>query len=99
MSASGPVVADAFSPVNVVCDVVVSDPDWDFGKPQTFSLSRKCEANVAWECETKINIEGPPVKAFEGVPECMRSKAPACTRRDAFATNCDVAWSTKGPAS
>ena len=31
-----------------------------------FSLSRKRDASVALELETKMNIEGPPVKA---VPE------------------------------
>ena len=36
LSASVPVVTDPFSPVRVVCHVVVSDSDWDFGKPQTF---------------------------------------------------------------
>ena len=35
-------------------------------------LSRKCEASVALECETEMNIQGPPVKA---VPECMQSRA------------------------
>ena len=40
MLASVPVVTDPLSPANAVCDVVVSDSDCDFVKPQTcFSLS------------------------------------------------------------
>ena len=37
-------------------------------------LSRKCEASVALECETEMNLEGPPVKA---VPEAVRKRAHA----------------------
>ena len=79
-------VLDLWSLVNVVCDLdlcLVSDSDCEFVKPQTCSLSK----NVM-DCETKMNIEEPPVKVvpeavwnkptpqsslFKAVPECVNS--------------------------
>ena len=61
----------SLSQVNVFCGVVVSDSDCEFVKPLTFSLSRKCNASVALESETKMHTEGHPVKV---VPECIRRR-------------------------
>ena len=76
-------VTDPFSLVNVVCDEVVSGLDCEFVEPQTILLSRKREASVAFECETKMKPESvrrgptPQNSLFsKAVPECMRSKAP-----------------------
>ena len=49
--ASVPTVTDLFSLVNVV-NLLSRRP----------CLSRKRDAGVALECETKMNVEGPPVK-------------------------------------
>ena len=69
--ASVPTGADSLWQVNVSCDVVVSDSGFEIVEPQTFSLSRKREASVAVECETKMHAEGPPVKT---VPETVRRR-------------------------
>ena len=62
------VVTFSFSDVNVVvCEVVSLIRIVKLWSRKPF-LSRKCEASVALECETKMNIEGPPVKA---VPESV----------------------------
>ena len=51
--------------------------------PQTFSLSRKCGACVALECEAKVTITGLPVQAvlrrtqLKAVPEWVTNKVPA----------------------
>ena len=67
-----PVVTVPFSDVNLVCEAVYSDSDCEIVEPQTFfSLSRKREASVALECETEMNIEGPPVRV---VPESIRKR-------------------------
>ena len=102
-----PSVAGSLSQANVVCDVAISDSDCEFVKPQTFSFSSKRNASVALECETKMNIEGPPVQAVpeavtrrptpqsvlsKVVPECVRSRAPPPE-----GTGCSVAWPTKPP--
>ena len=74
--ASVPTVVDLLSLVNMVPDVVVSVPDCEVMKPQTFSLSRKRDAGVALERETKMNIEGRPVNAVpRPTPQSSRSKA------------------------
>ena len=86
-----PVVTVPFSDVNLVCEAVFCDSDCEIVEPQTFSFSRKREASVALECETEMNIEGPPVRAvpesirkrptphsspFTAGPDYMRSRAP-----------------------
>ena len=63
------VVTVLFSDVTVVCEVVFSNSDCEFVQPQTFSRSREREASVAFECETEVNFEGPPVRA---VPASVR---------------------------
>ena len=45
-------VIGSFSLVDVVCDVVFSDSDCEFVKPQTCLSPEKREASVALECET-----------------------------------------------
>ena len=59
------------SNVNVVFQFLFSDSNCEFVEPQIFSLSRTREASVARECETDMNIEGPPVKAM---PESVRRR-------------------------
>ena len=57
----------------MVCDVDLSSAsvsDCEIVEPHTSSLSRKRDASVALECETKMNIEGSAVKA---VPEAVRN--------------------------
>ena len=56
-----PVVTVPFSDMNVVSEVVC-----EFVAPGTSSLSRKRDASVALESETKMNIEGPFAKAAPG---------------------------------
>ena len=88
------------SDVHVVCQVVFSDSDFDFVEPQTFSLTRKREASVALECETEMNVEGPPVKA---APEAGQKQAHAAKfaerrrhQKRPFATNSDLVRSSGG---
>ena len=94
VAASVHLVLDLTPPVNLVCEVgfpSVSVSDCEPVDPQTFSFSGKRCASVVLECEAKMNIEGPPVKAvpeavrnrpttqsalFKAVPEWVRSRAP-----------------------
>ena len=63
--ASFPAVTDPFSHVSVVCDVVVSDSDCDFVKPQTFVFSPANATRVwRWGCEARMQTELPLVNAL-----------------------------------
>ena len=68
--ASVSLVLSLISLVNDVNSPSVAVSDWEIVESQTFSLSRKRDAGVALECEAKMNIEGPAVKA---VPEAVRN--------------------------
>ena len=64
------VVETAPSVVTVMCEGVLSDSEWDFVGPQSFSLSRKRNFACVEE-EEDMNYEGTPVNA----PPCPNRRA------------------------
>ena len=87
--------------------MVVSDSDFEFVEPQT--LSRESGVGVG----QKMDIEGPRKScarvhqektlaaqfALQSSARLYAKQSIAFTRGNAFATDCNVAWPTKGPIS
>ena len=102
-----PVVTVPFSDASVDCEVVFSGSDRKVVEPHSF-LSRKRDASAALECETDMYFGRLPVKVLteaarnkptpkyvvQSSSRICKKQSDATTRRNASATNGDLAWST-----
>ena len=72
----------------------------NFVKPLIFALSRKRDASVALECETKVcQTQSGEERACQSSAGMGKEQSAVSTIRGFFAADGNVAWTTKGPAS